>query len=244
MHQSRGHFRIAYRSDPGLLRRSNEDSVCADPVQGLFIVADGMGGHKGGEVASSIAVKEISRHIRRGLKTAKDAPALVREAFLVAHEAILKAAHQKPRLDGMGTTAVLALSMGHYFIIGHVGDSRAYLVRDSAMRPLTADHSFVAEWVREGKITAQQARTHKARHGITMALGADEELDPALSFVLWDEQSTLLLCSDGLTDMLEDWEILNIIQEADTAEDAVRNLVIMANRRGGADNITALLVTQ
>jgi len=232
----------AYLSHPGMVRESNEDSLFVDTRLGLFIVADGMGGHNGGGVASAIAVQEVSRLVRAGIGGRRDDETLLRDAFHAAHQAVLALARKDDSLRDMGTTVVAALLTKNGLTVGHVGDSRAYAIHEGRITQLTQDHSFIAEWIRDGTITKLEARTHKARHGLTMALGVDDDMDPDLCHFPWNDTSSLLLCSDGLTDMLDDEEVFSLIQNASSLHEACRELVERANEKGGEDNITVVLV--
>jgi PPM family protein phosphatase len=235
---------IGFKTDRGLKRERNEDHVLADPRLGLFIVADGMGGHAAGELASSIAVAEIASHIRTHLGRSKVASVVVAEAIVHANGEIMR--NGLPRTDGtdMGSTVVLGLIRENRLIISHVGDSRAYLITDGAMTQLTHDHSFVADWVRDGRISIQEARSHPSRHGLYSALGVDDEVEFETSEWPWDSYSCLLLCSDGLTEMLTDDRIAAIVNSADSPQDACERLVEEANIMGGADNISVIVVRQ
>ncbi len=235
-------MRIAYQTDTGMTRSHNEDSLLVDEDLGLFVVADGLGGHNGGEVASAIAASEVRCSVRQGKSTGADSFELMNDAIFAAHEAIFLRAQRDKALCDMGTTVVVALLDGDSFLIGHVGNSRAYIVAEGSITPVTKDHSFVAEWIEEGLITPEEARTHKARHGLTMALGLDDEPEPVVACVPIFPLGVLLLCSDGLTEMVEDDEILRIIEDAEDINDACKLLVDRANRKGGADNITVILI--
>ena len=142
----------------------------------------------------------------------------------------------------MGTTVALAFVRGDHLWICHVGDSRAYLVGDGRIHALTRDHTFVAEWLEEGRITPEEARTHHARHGLTMAIGVDNDVEPEVAEARWHNGMCLLLCSDGLTEMLEDSTILEIVQSSGDPDSICSGLVEDAKRRGGDDDITVILV--
>jgi PPM family protein phosphatase len=236
--------KVACKSHPGRRRSSNEDCVLADRSIGLFIVADGLGGHNAGEVASAVAVHEVHEHVLESLAKGGPPERVLRESVFVAHRRIQERAEIDPELTDMGTTIVMALWNRDHFLICHVGDSRAYLIVDGRIRPLTTDHSFIAEWLREGVITPAEARIHVARHGLTMAVGVDEEIEPVIACLPWDRSGWLLLCSDGLTDMVEDQELLDIIAQAEDPQAACDRLVAQANEKGGKDNISVLLVCE
>jgi len=233
---------VGFRTDPGAAKKTNEDSLHVDETLGLFIVADGMGGHNAGEIASHMAVQEISAYLRKGLKSKKNLTAVIQEAVAEANRAIFFTAAADPWWNEMGTTVVMALFHGRSVFISHIGDSRAYMVKNLAIRQLTQDHTFVAEWIREGLITPEKARTHEARHGLTMALGIEEEIEPEITELAWNGEGSLLLCSDGLTEALEDSEILDIVSTAATPQEACDALVKTANEKGGPDNISVILI--
>ncbi|MGP8283325.1 MAG: Stp1/IreP family PP2C-type Ser/Thr phosphatase [Desulfomonilaceae bacterium] len=235
-------FKVGHLTDPGRQRRLNEDSFYVNEDIGLFIVADGMGGHNAGEVASSIAITVVSSVIEGGLDSAKDPVELVRQGISSANETILEKSLNNTAWSEMGTTLLVALFVDHDLVIGHVGDSRAYSIGKGRMKQLTQDHTFVAEWLREGRITREQARRHHQRHGLTEALGVMKDVEPEITIWPWAGHQCLLLCSDGLTEMIEDEEILTIIESAGNPQQACANLAAEANQKGGRDNITVILV--
>lgn len=238
-------FRVAWKSDRGLLRSVNEDSVLIDANLGLFAVADGMGGHKAGSVASRIAVGTLAAVVRQERTHESEATILLNKAILAAHRAIMAESVVNPDCEEMGTTLVAALfTQRGSVVIGHVGDSRAYLIEQGTIEALTQDHTFLAEWLKNGQITPAAARTHPARHGLFMALGIDDDIEPELKSVSWNESNCLLLCSDGLTDILEASDILGIVESADCIESACQSLIKGANENGGQDNVTVVLVGQ
>ncbi|MDQ7782639.1 MAG: Stp1/IreP family PP2C-type Ser/Thr phosphatase [Desulfomonilaceae bacterium] len=235
-------MRVGHQTRIGRNRRVNQDRFFVDQQAGLFIVADGMGGHNAGEIAGSIAVSEISRAVREGLGTADDASVLLQESVLRAHNAIFENSVKFPSRRDMGTTVAVVLVQDDQVWVCHVGDSRVYLIGRGEIQPLTRDHTFVAEWLQEGRITPQQARTHDARHGLTMALGVDDDIRPEVTHVSWHEGQCLLLCSDGLTEMLEDSTILEIVKRAGEPDFICKELLDQALLRGGDDDITVVLV--
>src|SRR5215470_11938426 len=215
----------AVASDTGRKRRRNEDNYVVAPP--LFAVADGMGGAQAGEVASQLAASTLEAGDSDGLDGTKRIDALIQEA----NRQIFDRASTDPTASGMGTTMTVALVEGMTVAIGHVGDSRAYLVRGEQMEQLTDDHSLVNELLKSGKLSEEEAQIHPQRSVITRAVGTDPDVDV----------DVFLICSDGLTDMVEDEEILELLHaNRDDLEKAVKALVAAANRGGGEDNITAV----
>ncbi|MFH0825380.1 MAG: Stp1/IreP family PP2C-type Ser/Thr phosphatase [Pseudomonadota bacterium] len=235
-------MRAAHKTHAGMKRRINEDSVHVDRRTGLFIVADGLGGHQAGRTASSMAVQEIAASVAGGISYETSPPQLLMMAILRAHTAILRRSSLERRFRDMGTTVVVALIDGDRIWTAHVGDSRAYLIVNGTMRKLTHDHTFVADLLRSGKITAEEARTSDARHGLYMAVGVDDDIEPVVAGHGWEPGVGMLLCSDGLTEMLEDDEILGTIHRSRDLDDACTNLINAANDRGGTDNISVILL--
>jgi len=235
-------LRIGYQTHVGMVRSANQDNLFVDGVSGLFIVADGMGGHNAGEVASDLAVREVSKLAKAGLDLSEDILVIIEEALLGANEVIWAMSEHVPAWKGMGTTVVVALFRENLVWIGHVGDSRAYLIRSNDIIRLTEDHSLVAQWVAEGLIAPDRARFHPMRHVVSMALGTKDGIQPAVSQHSVEENDCILLCSDGLTEMLADPELLSIVLKAPSPEDACKRLVERANQKGGTDNITCVVV--
>jgi protein phosphatase len=235
-------LKISHRTVPGKHRSTNEDSLYLDPELGLFIVADGMGGHNAGEVASRIAVEVTAKSVQEGLVAGKEPEQVVREAIAIANKSIFEKSLNNPAWEEMGTTLIVALMTEHEMTIGHVGDSRAYVIRHGGIELLTDDHTLVFDWLKEGLITREQARTHHQRHGLTEALGVTDDVESEISVWPWDNNVCLLLCSDGLTDMLEDDEILAIVETSAEPEQACSTLVTAAKGKGGKDDITVILV--
>jgi len=228
----------AVLTHPGRQRTTNQDAVGhrINGSYGVFVVADGMGGHRTGELASRMAVKNIVDVVREE----EPSPSLLLDAFEEANDAIYMAG-QRPESRGMGTTATaLALNLP-YAIIAHVGDSRAYLLRDGVLTQLTQDHSWVAERMRQGLLTPTEARNHRWRNVITNALGSFPEARVDLIGLKVQPGDRFLLCSDGLSGVLEDSVLQEILEELPPAE-AVERLVKLANEWGGPDNISAIVV--
>jgi protein phosphatase len=228
--------RHSERTDTGRQRQANEDSMLARAP--LFVVADGMGGAQAGEVASMTAIQAF----REGLPDGSPEDAL-EDSIGVANRTIHEQAHSDPSLSGMGTTITAAAvdSQREEVVIGHVGDSRAYRLRDGIIQRLTRDHSLVEEMRRRGQITEEQAEDHPQRSIITRALGPEPEVEVDIQSVPAEPGDIFMLCSDGLTTMLADERIRVIIEEAVSLEAATRALIEEANIAGGRDNITVLL---
>jgi PPM family protein phosphatase len=225
----------AVASDTGRRRRRNEDNYIVAPP--LFAVADGMGGAQAGEVASRLAASALETDESDGLQGLERIDALIQEA----NRRIYDRASTDPSASGMGTTMTVALVEGMTVAIGHVGDSRAYLVRGDQMEQLTEDHSLVNELMKTGKLSEEEAHVHPQRSVITRAVGTDPDVDVDGFTIEAEEGDVFLLCSDGLPDMVEDEEILELVHaNRDDLEKAVRSLVAAANRGGGEDNITAV----
>jgi PPM family protein phosphatase len=234
-------MKAASMTDQGRVRKTNEDNFFADEALGLFIVADGMGGHAGGEVASRVAIATISEHMKAG-STAADADTLIRGAIDQANTAIRAHADADPTLQGMGTTLVLALCRDDAIHLAHLGDSRAYLIRDGSIERLTEDHSLVAQMVKSGQLTAEEAPRFHLRNVVTRSLGNQKLTEPDLAVVEWNTGDYLLLCSDGLTNMVKDSELWSLISAGGAdLERSCQQAIDRANQNGGRDNITAVL---
>jgi protein phosphatase len=219
---------FAGASDPGRRRRRNEDSYVIDPP--LFAVADGMGGAQAGEVASKLAAGAVKE---RGA----DVEQLIQEANRRVHQRSI----EDPNASGMGTTLTVASVENGMVSIGHVGDSRAYLVRDGRLEQVTDDHSLVGELMRSGKLSAEEAETHPQRSVITRALGTDPDVDVDMFPIESRAGDLFLICSDGLTTMVDDRTILELVeQHRDDLQTLVKSLIKAANKGGGEDNITVV----
>jgi PPM family protein phosphatase len=225
----------AVASDTGRRRRRNEDNYVVAPP--LFAVADGMGGAQAGEIASQLAASALEAGDSDGLEGTKRIDALIQEA----NRRIFDRASTDPTASGMGTTMTVALVQGMTVAIGHVGDSRAYLVRGEQMEQLTEDHSLVNELMKSGRLSEEEAQVHPQRSVITRAVGTDPDVDVDGFTLEAEEGDVILICSDGLSDMVSDEEILELLHaNRDDLEKAVKALVAAANRGGGEDNITAV----
>lgn len=239
-------------SDVGVLRSHNEDCFEIDPEHQMFVVADGMGGHSHGEIASRIAVQAIREYVANaGLSEARgDTPldagasrgVRLKPAIRLAHDRVLKAIRQDGSLHGMGTTVVGMIVDDSKATVAHVGDSRAYRLRNGKLELLTQDHTWVNEQVVAGFLSEEQARVHPLKNVVTRALGGDSEVDVDVREWPIEPGDLFLLCSDGLTTMLSDAEILDRLRSTSRLEEACGRLVRDANARGGFDNISVVLL--
>ncbi len=242
-------------SDVGRKREHNEDSFAVVPEDNLFLVADGMGGHAAGEVASRIAVNAIADFMASTRKDAEItwpyeydttisvASNRLKTAIRLANQRILDTINERRDLEGMGTTLVSVLLSDGKACVGHVGDSRSYLVRDGVLQQLTGDHSWVNEQVKLGFLTKEDAVRHPFRNVVTRALGSKEDVLVDLIEKPLQVRDTILLCSDGLNTMVDDNTILDILSKSGAdMETAARNLIAKANEGGGEDNVTVVLM--
>lgn len=228
-------IRIGARTDVGQVRSHNEDRYLTDDP--LFAVADGMGGHQGGEVASRIALETLG-----GLHRQDGDGLDLREAVRLANRAVLDRATRDQDLEGMGTTLTALRAEGSRVRLAHVGDSRAYLLRDRELRQLTEDHTLVHRMVQEGKLTQEEAEIHPHRSILTRALGVDPELTVDQGSQDVEPGDRILLCSDGLTSMVDEAGITDILAEHENPQSAADRLIDAANAAGGQDNITVLVL--
>lgn len=233
----------AIQSDVGQVRTENEDSVYSSPESGVFVVADGMGGHAAGEVASAIASRTIGDSACRECSSLEALARQLVDAFLSAGREIERQADEDPARSGMGTTAtVLRLRREGSFIIAHIGDSRAYRMRDGRLERVTHDHSWVQEQVDRGLISPEQAVGHPQSNIITRALGTDPSPTPDLYQGELITGDLFLLATDGLTDMVTEERIAELLAAEETLDERAGALVRAANEAGGIDNVTVLLV--
>lgn len=239
-------------TDVGLKRNHNEDNLLINEELNLFVVADGMGGHNGGEYASAICVntvEEIVENMELGdqLDVSIDDPVeLVREklryALRLAGRRIFEKASDAPEFHGMGTTAVSMLIDGSNAFIAHVGDSRLYMVREASVTQLTEDHSFVARQIKAGVLTPEEARTHRMRNVIYRSLGYQEDVEVDVQVQSVQAGDRFVLCSDGLSGHVDSYEIFDHVTQFGP-QDAARRLVDLACERGGEDNITVIVAS-
>ncbi len=230
---------LAYAlSDIGKVRETNEDSfVCQPP---LFVVADGMGGHVAGEVASRMAAETVSA--RFAAAAGEEPTALLSEAITAANETVYRLAQEDSERAGMGTTLTAAFVAGSVLYWGHVGDSRLYLLRGGEFSQVSEDHSLVSELVKKGSITAEEALTHPHRNILTRAVGTGDRVKVDTGSFTLAAGDKILLCTDGLTNMVADGDIAAALSRDDDGAALLAHLVARANDAGGLDNITAVLV--
>ena len=227
----------------GLVRKANEDKFLADKKRGLFIVADGMGGHEAGALARSLAIKTLDEFLTLETITNNDGQVL-KDAVEIANRVIYNEAKSKSMCKGMGTTITAAIFKDYKLYIAHIGDSRAYLIRDGNIRLLTKDHSLVGELIRQGELTPQEAENHPHRNILTRALGTEPVVEIDLLEMVIQPGDILLLCTDGLSNFVNDQEILTeVVNNGNNLKNTVNNLVQLALKRGGLDNITVVLVS-
>lgn len=232
----------AGQTDIGRRRRGNEDCFALVPDIGLFLVADGMGGHAAGQVASELAAQASVNAMRTLVDASVSLTEKLRVAVTAANREILDTTLRKPELAGMGTTLVALLATPERIALAHVGDSRAYLVRGGNIRQLTDDHSLVAELVRRQEITDADARGHPHRHVLTRALGVRRSVEADFAELTPEPGDSFVLCSDGLTGHVKDDEIAERVAGEADLDRAAQNLIDEANARGGEDNITVVVI--
>jgi serine/threonine protein phosphatase PrpC len=243
----------AGKTDTGKTRKNNEDSYVVDDGLGLYAVADGIGGHEGGEVASRMAIEGLSEIVRERCSGADNTPAhgisakgdtaeaALNHAFTLVNGKIRQAAAENPALLRMGTTLTVLWFREKTAHLAHVGDSRAYRLRAGVLTQVTDDHTVIADQLRAGLLTPEQARKNPYRHVITRALGIDPELEVDSRTIEVRPDDAFLLCTDGLTEMVDDETIRGILEGA-SAQEAAERLVKEANDRGGVDNITVVVI--
>ena len=225
------------RTDVGRVRRVNEDAALMMPDAGVYAVADGMGGHNAGDVASKLAIESLRSRLRDKTITPKLLQNVVQETNL----ALLRRAQGDPGCQGMGTTLTLLCGQGDAALIAHVGDSRCYLFREGALTQCTQDHSVVAELLRQGALTPEEARVHPYRNVITRALGTAGYVEADVLEVSARPADRFLLCSDGLSGMVPDERIVEMLRK-ETIEEAADALLFAALEAGAHDNVTLLLL--
>lgn len=239
----------AVRSDIGRVRELNEDyTFLSEQFQNglqLAIVADGMGGHLAGEVASKTAVLAVKDEILPLIDqdlTIDEFKLALEKAIYSANKQVFVKANNDEGYKGMGTTIVVAIISTHWIVLGHIGDSRAYLL-NTEIKQLTSDHSLVNELFQNGQITEDEALTHPRKNILTRALGTDLEVKVDITDLKWNKGESIILCSDGLTNLLSDETLLNVSSDESSIEARVDKLLLMANEAGGEDNISIILVS-
>jgi PPM family protein phosphatase len=236
----------------GRVRQGNEDSFLVDAARGVFLVADGMGGHVAGEIASALATEAVGGTLRDGVDRrlrADDLAAAMVQSFLAASRAIQTHVAENPHTDGMGTTlTACALCDDGTYRLGHIGDSRAYRFRDGELVQITRDHTWVQQQVDDGRLTHRQARRHHLAHVVTRALGAGSDDAPDVLAGTLHAGDLLLFTTDGLTNMVPDADLADVLATAagtsapDALHGTLETLIDAANARGGPDNVTAVIV--
>lgn len=229
------------KTDKGKVRENNEDNFFSDNEKGIFIVADGMGGHGYGEVASETTVKAIEEFFNKNPISEiskENIEEYLKTAVLFANNKLLK---KQMQYENMNSTVVFAIADKSGFHLCHVGDSRAYLINKKEIRQLTEDHSVVMEMVKKGMIKKEEARKHPLKNRLLQGVGS-KEIKPDYNYCNVKKDDKILLCSDGLWDMLEDYEIKNIVNQDKKVSEICNELIKDANEKGGEDNITVVLV--
>ena len=241
-------YEFCARTDPGKVRGNNEDAVHFDPPTGVAVLADGMGGYAAGEVASGMAtafiVSELSRWLREVERKAM--PREIQRALRIcvenANTSIVRAASTNRQYAGMGTTVVVGVFHGNRLVLGHVGDSRCYRLRAGVLMQITRDHSLLQEQLDAGYITAEQAAVSVNKNLVTRALGVDEAVDLEVNDFKVESGDLYMMCSDGLSDMMDDEAIARLLGAQQSLEQVAESLIDTANANGGRDNISVLLV--
>ncbi len=233
------------RTDTGIKRNSNQDSIFfsdspVGPLPNLYIVADGMGGHRAGDRASRMAIDITVDFVKNS--TIENPIALLKRAMLYVNNEIYKAACADPDLNGMGTTMVVAVAQDGKLFVANVGDSRLYAV-GGEIRQITMDHSLVEELIRKGELERKKGRNHPEKNIITKAMGSKDEVMPDFFEIEINAEEKYLLCSDGLSNMVEDDEIRDIMAESNNIDQIAQELVDRANYYGGSDNISVVIIS-
>ncbi len=241
-------YRFCAQTDPGLQRENNEDAFSFNEERGIAVLADGMGGYNAGEVASSMAASIINSEMIRWLSEAGASATVqdIRRALEIcvgnANAAVYRAANSNPHYAGMGTTLVTGVFRGSDLVLGHIGDSRCYRLRQGELTQITKDHSLLQEQIDAGLLTPEQAALSVNKNLVTRALGVDDTVLLELREHTVEPGDLYLMCSDGLSDMVKDADIARLMAQPQALEQRARALVEAANAQGGRDNITVLLV--
>lgn len=243
-------MRVSVKSDIGLVRQTNQDayryeafgsSQWAGGSVYLLAVADGLGGYQAGEVASNLALETVVDAVGKAVETGQPLDVALEQAMIIANQRVVRQGLSDPACFGMGTTVTVTIASGGLLQIGHVGDSRAYILRGGRLEQLTRDHSLVAELVRNGDLTEEQAQVHPQRNILTQAFGSDLRVKADISTRPLQNGDIIFLCTDGLTGAVLPAEIEETLTKASSLDEACERLVALANDRGGHDNVTVLL---
>lgn len=233
-------------TDKGSKRNNNQDSIFfsdspVGPLPNLYIVADGMGGHRAGDQASKMAINITTEFVENS--TLENPIAILKRAMIYANNEIYKASSKDPELSGMGTTMVVAVILEGKLFVANVGDSRLYIINDDITQ-ITMDHSLVEELIRNGELERKKGRNHPEKNIITRAMGSKDEVVPDFFEIELKPEDKILICSDGLSNMVEDDEIKDIIVEHHNLDEMTHALIDRANYYGGSDNISVVIIKE
>ncbi|MDN3014802.1 Stp1/IreP family PP2C-type Ser/Thr phosphatase [Paenibacillus sp. BSR1-1] len=240
-------MKAVFKTDQGKVRQNNEDNggtfVNRDGHR-LAIVADGMGGHRAGDVASKMTVTYLQEKWEQsqGLNTADQAEEWLKSNIREVNRLVYEHARRNEECEGMGTTIEAVIATDNFTSIAHVGDSRCYILNDSGFQQLTDDHTWVNELVRTGQISKEDAEHHPRKNWILRALGTEQDVKIDIKTIMFEEGDYLLICSDGLSNKVSDTEMVQILQNQTTLEQKAQSLIVMANDNGGEDNITLIIL--
>lgn len=239
-------MRSSGKTDKGNKRSNNQDSIFYSdlpigPLPNLYIVADGMGGHRAGDQASRMAIEILVDFVEKS--TLENPIAVLKRAMIFANNEIYKASSSDPELAGMGTTMVVAVILDNKLYVANVGDSRLYIINDDIVQ-ITMDHSLVEELIRNGELERKRGRNHPEKNIITRAMGSKDEVIPDFFEIDMKPEDKILLCSDGLSNMVEDDEIMDIVIEHFDLKETTQALIDRANYYGGSDNISVVIVSE
>ena len=235
-------MKVVAKTDKGKVRTNNEDYYFIDETRGVFIVADGIGGHKAGEVASSLTTQIISEYVNENLTKCKDViPKLIRDSIDHANKIVYDISKNNKECDGMGTTISMGILIENILYIGHVGDSRVYLYRDSILKQITEDHTLVNELVKNGTLTEEEARNYPNKNIITKAIGTNDKIISDLFEIKVKKDDLFVFCTDGFSDNITVDELKKLIEENENLDNLSKKMIEYANVVSGSDNITVLI---
>lgn len=240
-------MKAVFKTDRGRIRQHNEDSggiFINRDGQHLCVVADGMGGHRAGDVASSMAIKHLEGMWKdsSGIETASHAEDWLRNSIPHINQVVFQHSQQHAECEGMGTTVVAAIVTPLFSTVLNIGDSRCYILNDTGFQQLTEDHTLVNELVRTGQISREDAEHHPRKNVILRALGTEQEIKMDIRTIMFEEGDVLLLCSDGLSNKVSTDEMVSILKNAENLEEKATTLINLANEHGGEDNITLVIL--